>query len=142
MATMAASAVTRITRITRLYSGADGHSHFDDIEVGMPLFEQGTLRNLRTPPLPVRELVFRESFLATGQVLRCSLKRQLIITLSGVAEIIVQGGDSRVFGAGDTLLAEDLTGSGHRARELLGPRRCLVLPLAEDFDLNGWLASA
>jgi hypothetical protein len=132
-------ATPAVTRITRLYSGGDGHSHFEDIAAKMPLFEHGGLRNLRSAPLPVQALVFRESFLVTGQVLRCSLKRQLIVTLSGMAEIIVHGGDSRVFGSGDTLLAEDLSGSGHRARELLGPRRCLVLPVADDFNLRDWV---
>lgn len=135
-----AGGMTAVTRITHLYSGDDGHSHFGDISLGMALFEDQLLRSLRSRPLPVQQLVFRESLLGSGLALRCSLKRQLIVTLAGEAEIEVHDGSRRAFGAGDILLAEDLSGSGHRTHELAGPRRCLVLPLAPDFELQEWLA--
>jgi uncharacterized cupin superfamily protein len=43
-------------------------------------------------------------------------RRQYVIMLSGQMEIQVGDGTVKRFGAGDVLLAEDLTGRGHTTR--------------------------
>ena len=40
-------------------------------------------------------------------------RRQYVITLEGQVEVGLGAGPKRVFGAGDVLLADDLTGRGH-----------------------------
>jgi hypothetical protein len=40
-------------------------------------------------------------------------RRQYVITLEGQVEVGLGDGTKRVFGAGDVLLADDLTGRGH-----------------------------
>lgn len=124
------------TRITRVYTGADQQSHFEDLELPMTLFELGTLRSLKTPAIALTQFVFRECFLDSTPDFHCPPRRQFVITLIGAVEITVGDGSSRVFGPGDALFAEDLTGEGHRTRELLGPRRSLILAVPDSFHLH------
>jgi hypothetical protein len=53
-------------------------------------------------------------------------------------ELKVGDGSSRVFGPGDILFAEDTTGEGHSARELIGPRRSLIIPVPDEFNIGEW----
>ncbi|HLZ30049.1 MAG TPA: hypothetical protein VKV73_22230, partial [Chloroflexota bacterium] len=59
--------------------------------------------------------------------------RYAVITLSGAVDIEIGDGSVRRFGAGDVLLAEDLTGQGHGTREV-GPeaRISIFVPLSDD----------
>ena len=125
-----------VTKIARLYTGADQQSHFEDIEVPMGLFELGTLRSLKTPVFQVDNFVFRENALDSTLDFHNPPRRQMVVTLFGAVEISVSDGDSRIFGPGDTLFAEDLTGAGHRARELLGPRRSMIIAVPDSFDIH------
>ena len=59
-----------------------------------------------------------------------------MVTLSGVVEIECGDGAKRRLGAGEILLADDLTGQGHITRELEAPRRSLFIPLPDDFDVD------
>jgi quercetin dioxygenase-like cupin family protein len=62
----------------------------------------------------------------------CAPRRQYTITLSGEAEIEVGDGTVKRIGAGDVILAEDLTGQGHITRVVGNqPRLSVVVPLAE-----------
>jgi quercetin dioxygenase-like cupin family protein len=56
--------------------------------------------------------------------------RYAVITLSGAVDIEIGDGTVRRLGAGDILLAEDLTGQGHGTREV-GPeaRVSIFVPL-------------
>jgi hypothetical protein len=65
-------------------------------------------------------------------------RRQLVVNLYGAVEIETHSGDVRRLGAGDILLADDLTGSGHISRDVAGPRRNLFIPLPEDLDVSPW----
>jgi quercetin dioxygenase-like cupin family protein len=44
--------------------------------------------------------------------------RQYIALMDGVIEIETSLGDKRIFKQGDVLLAEDITGKGHRSRNI------------------------
>ena len=62
----------------------------------------------------------------------CAPRRQYTITLSGVAEVEVSDGTKRQVGAGDVLLAEDLTGEGHITRVISeDPRYYIVVALGD-----------
>ena len=126
------------TRIVRVYTGADQRSHFEDLIVPMREFRLGSLFSLKSEMVPVEGMVFRENPLDGSDEFHTPPRRQFVITLFGAVEIKVGDGTSRVFGPGDILLAEDTTGEGHSARELLGPRRSLILPVPVDFDAAKW----
>jgi hypothetical protein len=126
------------TKVIRVYTGPDQRSHFEDIELPMGEFRLGSLFSMKSALIPVKGVVFRESPLESSRDLHCPPQRQFVITLSGAVEIIVGDGSSRVLGPGGVLLAEDLTGEGHTARELLGPRRSLILPVPDDFRIDDW----
>lgn len=105
-------------QITRLYTGSDGESHFDQIEVPVEKLQPGEGITFRqTPPAYVLDW-------------HPAPRRQYIITLSGQAEIEIGDGTVRRFGPGDIMLADDLTGRGHISR-VVGdqPRLYVQIPL-------------
>lgn len=129
-----------LTRIVRVYTGADGRSHFEDLVIPMEQVHQSLRVSARSATLPVAGLVFRENPLGRAEEPHTPSRRQFVITLTGAVEI--RGAtESRIFGPGDVLFAEDMTGEGHANRELLGPRRSLILPVPDDFDIHRWARS-
>jgi hypothetical protein len=100
-------------RITRLFTGPDNQSHFDELEI--QLKSRGPL-GFFTEPASVKAFFFREvpaKYQYTWHNVVC---REYVITIEGRAEIEVSSGDKRKFGKGDVLLAEDISGQGHRTR--------------------------
>lgn len=121
-------------KITRFYTGDDGRSHFEDLEV--PMEEQ---RGRRSDPFPVTGMLFRESNAdAHFLELHPAPRRQLILCLGGVVEIELSTGEKRQFGPGDVYFADDLTGEGHRHREISGPVSHAWTFLPDDFDPAIW----
>ncbi len=116
-------------KITRLYTGQDGETHFEDLDV--PLFESGPIGEL-SEPIDVRNMHLRETrgdYHYTWHNAPC---RQYVIMLEGQVEIEIGDGSRRIFSAGDILLAEDTTGRGHVSRAVDGkPRRSIFITLAE-----------
>lgn len=123
--------------VVRIYTGDDQRSYFEDLTVPMQELIAGQRVSRRSAAIPTSGLVFRENPLERSSEYHAPKQRQFVITLSGAVEITCAGG-SRVFGPGDVLFAEDLTGEGHSNRELLGPRRSLIIPVPEDFDIRRW----
>ena len=100
-------------KIIRLYTGPDEHSYFEDIEI--PLESKGPL-GFFTDPIGAKAVFFREippGYEYTWHTVVC---REYVVTIGGQAEIEVGNGEKRRFGRGDVLLAEDVTGMGHRTR--------------------------
>ena len=124
-------------KITRIYTGDDGRSHFEDLMVPMDELIAGGRVSLRSALVPTKGVSFRETPLGRSEELHSPKQRQFVITLFGAVEISC-GGGKRVFGPGDVLFAEDLTGEGHANRELLGPRQSLILTVPDDFDIRRW----
>ncbi len=93
----------------RIYTGEDGQSHFEELEFPTgptgrsPLQAATGIRFLRLEP---------------GEFMdwHHAPRRQYVITLSGEADFTIGDGTVRRLGAGDVLLAEDLTGQGHTLR--------------------------
>ncbi|HWI12811.1 MAG TPA: hypothetical protein VNT02_01105 [Burkholderiales bacterium] len=127
------------TKLVRVYTGDDGCSHFQDLELRMGEFRLGTLFSYKSGLVPVNGVVFRENPLDGSDDFHNPPRRQFVITLTGAVELKVSDGSTRVFGPGDVLFAEDTRGAGHSARELLGPRRSLILPVGDEFDLRLFL---
>jgi hypothetical protein len=128
------------TKVVRVYTGEDRRSHFEDLVVPLKDFRLGSLFSFKSEMIPVKGLVFRENPVDGSDAFHTPPQRQFVITLVGAVELKVGDGSTRVFGPGDVLLAEDITGEGHSARELIGPRRSLILPIPADFDIEHWRA--
>jgi quercetin dioxygenase-like cupin family protein len=105
-------------KVTRLYTGADGQSHFEDIEV-----EIGKL-------VPGEGIVFRHAPPGNVQGWHPAPRRQYVITLSGEGEIETSDGTKRRFGPGAMMLADDTTGRGHITRVVSSvPRVYVMIPV-------------
>lgn len=127
-------------KVVRVYMGEDRRSRFEDVMVPMGEFRLGTLFSYKTAMAGVSGVVFRENPLDGSPDFHTPPRRQFVITLVGAVELQVGDGSTRVFGPGDVLFAEDVEGEGHSARELLGPRRSLILPVPDEFDFRAWAA--
>jgi hypothetical protein len=107
----------------RLYTGSDGQSHLEAIDV------EKTGDWLKG--LPATQISFR--VWPKGEFLdwHPAPRRQFVIILSGQLEIGCGDGTRQVFGPGDARLVEDTTGKGHTTR-VLGSEPCLTatIPLA------------
>jgi hypothetical protein len=121
-------------RAARIYTGADGRSHFEDLDIPLKPGKYGTLSDL----VPAEGVIFRETPLGGALDFHVAPQRQFVITLAGLVEIECGDGTKRRFGPGDIMLADDTTGQGHITREVQGPRRSLFLPLPESFDTRPW----
>lgn len=115
-------------KITRIYSGEDGESHFEDIEVEMkdmgPNF--GHVSELEG----ATGVMFRETGANYNFDFHPAPRRQYVINLDAAVEIEVGDGSKRVIGPGEILLAEDTTGRGHISGSVDGkPRRMLFVTL-------------
>ena len=108
----------------RLYSGPDGQSHIEGIDLS------------RTPDwtrgLATTQIAFRESPVGRFQDWHPAPRRQFVIILSGHLEIGLGDGSKHLFGPGDARLVEDTTGKGHTTR-VHGNEPCVTatIPLAE-----------
>ena len=114
-------------RVTRIYTGDDGESHFEDVEV--PLRDFGDLGRI-SESVPVTGLMFREVDADYDFDFHTAPRRQYVVNLDAAVDIEVGDGTRRRIGAGEILLAEDTTGNGHRSIAVDGqPRRCLFIAL-------------
>ena len=100
-------------KVTRLSTGPDNRSFFEDIEVP---FESREDFGLFTLPEPAKAVFFREIPPGWAYTWHNVVCREYVVMIDGEVEIEVGSGEKRVFRKGDVLLAEDLTGQGHRTR--------------------------
>lgn len=114
-------------KITRLYTGNEGQSHFEDIDI--PLENKGDIGNL-SKTIAVNGMIFRETPGDYHYSWHNAPCRQFVVMLEGSVEIEIGDGSRRVFHAGDILLADDITGQGHFSRAVKEKsRKSLFIPL-------------
>jgi uncharacterized cupin superfamily protein len=114
-------------KILRIYTGSDGESHFEEVE--MPLQDQGKIGKL-SQLQKATGIIFRETGPDYDYDWHPAPRRQYVINLSGEVEIEVGDGTTRRLGPGDILLAEDTTGRGHRSRAVNNqPRKSIFVTL-------------
>jgi hypothetical protein len=121
-------------KAARIYTGADGRSHFEDLDIPLKPSNYGTLSDL----VPSSGVIFRETPVGGALDFHVAPRRQFVITLAGLVEVECGDGTKRRFGPGDIMLADDTTGQGHITREVQGPRRSLFIPLPDSFDTRAW----
>ncbi|MDP6549469.1 MAG: hypothetical protein QF659_05305, partial [Dehalococcoidia bacterium] len=97
-------------QIVRVFAGDDGESHFEELtpdqlgEIVNRVGEGEIILNRRPSP--------------SVHDYHNAPRRQYVVNLSGVSEYEVADGTVRRLMPGDVLVAEDLTGHGHIARNL------------------------
>lgn len=110
-------------QITKLYTGKDGHTYFEDVEIGVE-----TQRELGaySKNFPVENMLFRT--FGAGLIFdwHNAPQEQYIIYLSGEVEVETSASDKRVFKSGDVLLAADLEGKGHVTRTLIAGKSAII----------------
>ena len=105
-------------KIVRLYTGRDGESHFEEIEVEIDKIQPG------------EGIIFRHAPPGNVQDWHPAPRRQYVITLSGQGEIELSDGTKRRFGPGDVMLADDTAGRGHITRVIGNqPRLYVMIPV-------------
>ncbi len=105
-------------KVTRVYSGSDGQSHFNEIEVEIEKLQPG------------EGIVFRHVAADYVNAWHTAPRRQYVINLSGESEVEVGDGTKRRLGPGAIYLADDTTGQGHVSRAVGNlPRVFVTIPL-------------
>jgi quercetin dioxygenase-like cupin family protein len=113
--------------IIRVYAGADGQSHFEDVE---PRFEPRGDQSDVAELIPGSGILVRRFELGRENPWHHAPGRYAVFTLTGGVDIEIGDGTVRRLGPGDILVAEDLSGQGHATREV-GPeaRISVFVPL-------------
>ena len=105
----------------RIYTGSDGETHFEDMEIHLKEVNFA-------PPAPPAPPVHLSDFTAARQWAFLSLPpgwegdwhptptRQAFFYLVGLVDIEVGDGETRRFVPGDVVIVEDTTGKGHRSK--------------------------
>jgi hypothetical protein len=120
-------------KLTRIYAGADARSHFEDLD--LPMLPE---RRATSTWISGASLAFGESPALEPQDWHHAPRRQLVAVLGGALEIEVGDGSKRRFGVGDCFLADDLSGQGHRTRDVEGPVCLLYVHLPPELDPTRW----
>src|SRR5438105_1551795 len=109
----------------RCYTGTDGQSHFEDLDLLPPDME-------RSIEQAASSITFTRSPNGRFSDWHNAPRRQYAIFLSGgQMEVVIGDGTTRRFGPGDAVLFEDLTGQGHTSRSVGGDRLTAIVPLAD-----------
>src|ERR1700749_40806 len=107
------------------YTGTDGHSHFEDLD----LLPAGIERSIEQA---ASSITFTRSPDGRFSDWHNAPRRQYAIFLSGgQMEVVIGDGTTRRFGPGDAVLFVDLTGKGHPSRSVGGGRLTAIVRLAD-----------
>lgn len=130
--------------VTRIFTGLDGLSHAEDIELKLgprgisDMLKATGAEFSRRPPTPGAEPHNLSATPADSKLWHTGPARQFVITLTGNSEVEVSGGVHVQAGPGHINLIEDTTGKGHVTRNF-GPedRVVLTVPLADGVLVEG-----
>lgn len=115
---------------TRIYADGNGETHLQDVDLEMT---DANFASRTSQAIGAKGVIFRVSSSQEYFVdWHNAPRRQFVVNLSGEVEITVSDGQTRRFGPGSVLLAEDVTGKGHISRGVgSGERRTLFIPLGD-----------
>jgi uncharacterized cupin superfamily protein len=114
-------------RIHHLYEDSNGISHFRDIQVDW--VEERHFSQL-SARLPATGIIFRKTSGDYDLDWHNAPRRQYIINLDGGVQITASDGESRIIGAGEVLLVEDVSGKGHLSKAVGGKlRHSIFVPI-------------
>ena len=114
-------------RIHNIWVDDDGETHFRDIEVE---WGEQSPSGRYSEQLPATGIIFRQVQSDYELDWHPAPRRQYIINLDAAVEITVSDGETRVIGAGEVFLAEDINGKGHLSKSVDGKlRHCIFVPV-------------
>lgn len=122
----AAAQTGKPVKINRLYTGPDGQTHAQEIEVNFGPGGTDPFKLMAGAGAEIRRA-------PPGRVVdwHPAPRRQYVITLSGRGEIELIDGTKILLGPGSINLAEDLTGKGHITRVIGNEDRVTIaIPVA------------
>lgn len=102
-------------KITRIFSDENSESHFEDIEI--PLINQGEIGFL-SEAIDVKKVQLRKVSADYDYDFHHAPQKQYIVLLDGGVEIESSLGETRKFQTGEILLVEDVSGKGHKTKNL------------------------
>ncbi len=112
----------------------NGKTVIEDLEI--PSSKE--VRGYETPVLPINGTIFRTSQPQVEMGYHNAPRRQIVVPLEGEVEIETGGGDIRLITAGMALLADDLSGQGHKSSFRPENAVTLFLLLPDDLDPSQW----
>ena len=117
-------------KYTRIYADAAGETHLEDVA---PEMQASDHSSMMSEMIAARGVIFRETNGAQYFVdWHNAPRRQFVVNVTGMVEIVASDGEKRMLGPGTILLAEDVTGKGHTSRGMGGEERfSLFIPLAD-----------
>ena len=113
-------------KVIHLYTGSDGESHFEDIE--MP-FSISRRMGRQTETIKATGIHFIELDSDTVYDWHNASRRQFLIAIEGENEIETSDGTRRTLKPGDIFWAEDTTGKGHVTRSNNQPQKVIAVTL-------------
>lgn len=113
-------------RIHNLYEDENGESHFRDIEVEWEVKRPHSSYSKR---LPATGIIFRETVADYDLDWHPAPRRQYIINLDAGVKLTASDGESRIIGAGEIVLVEDVSGKGHLSQSLGKLRHSIFVPI-------------
>jgi hypothetical protein len=113
--------------VVRVYSTADGESHLEDIEHRLATTDHGITEKVAVDGVVLR--VWHDN--PDQPRFHVAPRRQLVIHLSGSAEVRASDGSTRHLETGSILLTEDTEGKGHTVRGVDLPRMAMFVPLPD-----------
>ncbi|MEN4762284.1 hypothetical protein ABEG63_18290 [Chryseobacterium sp. C39-AII1] len=102
-------------KITKIFSDENGDSHFENLEI--PLIDHDDIGFL-SENIDVKKLQFRKVSADYDYDFHCAPQKQFIVLLDGGIEIETSLGEIREFQTGEILLVEDISGKGHKTKNL------------------------
>jgi hypothetical protein len=102
--------------VTRLYTGADGMSHFERVPVKFSSVPGSPSTIAQSDEISTTKTYIERVAPGFFEDWHNADVRRYVVTISGRAEIEVAGNQKFVAQPGELVLAEDLTGKGHRFR--------------------------
>lgn len=114
-------------KVTRVFADEQGESHFDVLDI--PLKDSGSIGYL-SEAYPASKVIFRTNDADYDYDWHCAPQRQYIVLLDGEIEIETSDGEKRRLKGGEVLLVEDVSGKGHKTRNVTQePRHSLFIAL-------------
>ena len=119
--------IEKSMHVTHLHTNEKGESAFADLEIKLEGDDVEQCANLRAPTA----MLLNETNVGHDYPWHNAPQRQWVITLRGEIEVRLRNGQSRKFGAGSLILADDLYGTGHATSVVSSePWQCIYLPFS------------
>ncbi len=123
-----------VVKVLWIRTDDDGCVVFEDLEIESS--DGG--RGATTPMVPLVGAIFRTGQPALDLGFHNAPRRQFVIPVGGDVEVEAGDGTVRRIASGEVVLADDLTGQGHKTRFLHAGASTLMLAVPDDLDPSVW----